>query len=47
MFIPGMDEMQRGIESALGKGHVAWLRRALGSSTVREARQVLVQPPKS
>jgi hypothetical protein len=46
-FILGMDEMQRGIESALENGHLAWLRKALGSYIVRKARELLVQPPKS
>jgi len=38
MFIPGMDEMQRGIESAIVEGRLAWLRRALSGYIVRQCR---------
>ena len=44
MFIPGMDEMQAGIESAMAEGRWAWLRRALASYVVRKARQAPAQP---
>jgi hypothetical protein len=35
-FILGMDEMQRGIESAIAEDRLAWLRRALSGYIVHE-----------
>jgi hypothetical protein len=43
MFIPGMDELQRGIESALAEGRLAWLRRALAGYIVRKCRAELAR----
>jgi hypothetical protein len=37
-FILGMDEMQRGIESAIAEDRLAWLRRALAGYIVGECR---------
>jgi hypothetical protein len=37
-FILGLDEMQRGIESAISEGRLAWLRRALSGYIVSECR---------
>jgi hypothetical protein len=39
-LIPGMDEMRRGLESAIAEQRLAWLRRALTSYVVRKSREV-------
>lgn len=39
LFIPGAEQIRRGIEKALAEGRLAYLRRALTSYAVRKARQ--------
>jgi hypothetical protein len=39
LFIPGAEQVRRGIEKALAEGRLAYLRRALTSYAVRKARQ--------
>jgi hypothetical protein len=36
-ILPGMDEMEAGIRSALSEGRLAWLRRALTSYAARKS----------
>ena len=38
LFIPGAEQIRRGIEKALAEGRLAYLRRALTSYAVRKAR---------
>jgi len=38
-FIPGMDELEKGMRGALAEGRYAWLRRALTSYCVRTVEQ--------
>ena len=39
LFIPGAEQIRRGIQRALAEGRLAYLRRALTSYAVRKARQ--------
>jgi hypothetical protein len=39
-FIPGMDELQDGIRSAVTQGRLAWLRRALNGYVVLRCREL-------
>ena len=39
-FVPGMDEMYAGIESALDESRFAWLRRAMNSYIVLKCREL-------
>ena len=41
LFIPGMDNLERRMKSALDEGRLAFLRRAVTSYTVRKARELL------
>ena len=34
--VPGMDEIERGVQAALDTGRLAWLRRALSSYIARK-----------
>ena len=40
-FIPGVEQMEQDIKSAIDKGCFAWLRRALTSYIVRKCRDLL------
>ena len=40
-YIPGLNELQKGIKSAIEKGHLAWLRHALGSYLVSRCKALV------
>ncbi len=42
-FIPGMDEIQKGIESALAEGRFSWLRHALTGYQACKCRELVKQ----